>query len=153
MMSKAVMTLLVGVMLVTPFLAAANETAELKKKIAMDQKKLMVIENMDFSPEEAGKFWPLYEKYQEKLFANSKQYGELIGAYASIYKTMTETEALVLIDDYYQIQEEHLAIMKQLADDLKVILPGQKVFRYLQVENKLSAIARFELAKRIPMAQ
>ena len=32
-------------------------------------------------------------------------------------------------------------------------IPAKKVFRYLQVENKLEAIARFELAKEIPLAQ
>jgi len=152
-MRRVFVVLLTAVMLIMPFMAAADETADLKKKIVMDQKKLMVIENMEFTAEEADKFWPLYEKYQEKLFNNSKQYGELIAAYASVYKTMTETDALTLVDEYYQVQEEHLAIMKQFSDELKVVLPGQKVFRYLQVENKIAAIARFELAKRIPMAQ
>ncbi|SHO42660.1 hypothetical protein [Desulfopila aestuarii] len=152
-MRKVLVILLATVMLTIPFMAAADEAADLKKKIVMDQKKLMVIENMEFSAEEADKFWPLYEKYQEKLFANSQQYAKLIAAYASVYKTMTDTEALVLVDEYYQVQEEHLAIMKQFSDDLKVALPGQKVFRYLQVENKIAAIARFEIAKRIPMAQ
>ena len=33
------------------------------------------------------------------------------------------------------------------------ILPGKKAFRYMQVENKLEAIARHELAKEIPLAR
>lgn len=152
-MRNMFVVLLAAMMLVVPFTATADDAADLKKKILMDQKKLVVIENMEFTEDEAVKFWPLYEKYQDKLFVSNKHYGELIAAYASVYNTMTETEALALVDEYYQIQEEHLAIMKQYADDLKAILPGQKVFRYLQVENKLAAISRFEIAKRIPMAQ
>lgn len=151
-MRKVFVVLLAAVMLAVPFMAAADEAADLKKKIVMDQKKLVVLENIEFTGDEAQKFWPIYTQYQDKLFANSKQYGELLAAYVKVYKTMTDTEALALIDEYYQLEQEHLAIMKQFTDDLKVILPGQKVLRYMQVENKMVAISRFELAKRIPMA-
>lgn len=130
----------------------ADESADLKKKIVMDKKKLVVMENMAFTTEESEKFWPLYQKYQEMICTNNSQYGELITAYIATYKTMTDVEALSLIDDYYHLQEEHLAIMKEFADELKVIMPGQKVIRYLQIENRLNTVGRFELAKRIPMA-
>ncbi len=43
--------------------------------------------------------------------------------------------------------------MKKFTLDLEKVLPGKKVFRYLQVENKLEAIGRYELAKEIPLAQ
>jgi hypothetical protein len=32
-------------------------------------------------------------------------------------------------------------------------LPAKKVFRRLQIENKLEAISRFELAKKIPLVE
>jgi len=37
--------------------------------------------------------------------------------------------------------------------DVGKVLPGKKAFRYLQVESKLSAIGRYELAKEIPLAR
>jgi hypothetical protein len=37
--------------------------------------------------------------------------------------------------------------------DQKNVLPGKKVFRYMQVEIKLEAIVRFEMAKAIPLTQ
>jgi hypothetical protein len=33
------------------------------------------------------------------------------------------------------------------------ILPAKKVFRYLQIENKMDAAGRYELAKEIPLAK
>lgn len=151
-MRNTIMVLLAILFFTVPVMAAADEKADLKKKIFMDKKKLVVLQNMEFTEDEAVKFWPLYEKYQEKIFVSKKQYSKLIASYTSAYKTMTETEALVLIDEYYKIQGDYLALMKQYADDLKVILPGQKVLRYIQVENRLDAVSRFQMANRIPMA-
>lgn len=59
----------------------------------------------------------------------------------------------MLIDDYYRIQDDLLALMKRYADDLTTILSGQKVCRHLQVESKVDAISRFELAKGIPLTR
>jgi len=33
------------------------------------------------------------------------------------------------------------------------VLPGKKAFRYMQIESKLAAIGRYELAKEIPLAE
>ena len=43
--------------------------------------------------------------------------------------------------------------MQNNTGDLKKVLPGRKIFRHLQVENKLEPIARLEKAKEIPLAK
>lgn len=59
------MVLLAVLFLTVPVLAMADDAADLKKKkIFMDQKKLVVIENMEFMEIEAVNFRPIYEKYQ-----------------------------------------------------------------------------------------
>ena len=146
-------TLLAVWLIAAPLLAMADETAELKKKIMFDQKKLVVMENMEFTEAEAKGFWPVYEQYQEKLFQNSQWFGRLIVSFASNYASLGDDKALELTDTYYQLQSERQTIMQNYTEDLKKVLPGRKLFRYLQVENKLEAIARFEMAKGIPLAQ
>jgi hypothetical protein len=66
---------------------------------------------------------------------------------------MTDDQAKKIIDEYFDIREQRLDIMKRYARDLKKVLPPKRLFRYLQVENKLEAIARYELARGIPLAQ
>jgi hypothetical protein len=145
--------LLTLLLLAVPFFALADEALDLKKKILFDQKRLIVMENMDFTAEEAKAFWPVYEKYQEKLFQVSQRGATLILAYASVYQSLTDEQATKLIDEYYDVQDNRLAVMKKMAADVGKVLPGKKAFRYMQVESKLTAIARFELAKGIPLAQ
>ena len=51
------------------------------------------------------------------------------------------------------IGSDRLDILEDYMKKLSKGLPAKKVFRYLQVENKLESIARYELAKEIPLAQ
>ena len=44
-------------------------------------------------------------------------------------------------------------VMKKMMLDVEKALPGKKAFRYMQIEAKLAAIGRYELAKEIPLAQ
>ena len=145
--------LLTLMLLVAPVLALADEALELKKKIMFDQKRLVVMENMEFTEEEAAAFWPVYDKHQEELFQVNQRGAKLILAYASVYQTLTDEQAVKLVDEYYDIQDDRLTVMKKMAVDVGKVLPGKKAFRYLQVESKLSAIGRYELAKEIPLAR
>ena len=145
--------LLTLMLLVAPVLALADEALDLKKKIMFDQKRLVVMENMEFTEEEAAAFWPVYDKHQEELFQINQRGAKLILAYASVYQTLTDEQAVKLVDEYYDIQDDRLTVMKKMAVDVGKVLPGKKAFRYLQVEAKLSAIGRYELAKEIPLAR
>jgi len=152
-MRNKITLLLATLLLLTPALVLADDAAELQKKIFMDQKKLVVMENMEFTEQEAQQFWPVYEKHQEKLFKNGLQLAKVIVSYASVYNEMKSDEALALLDEFQQAQKQRLDILHQYANDLKKVLPGTKVMRSLQIEYKLQAIARFEMAKGIPLAQ
>lgn len=145
--------LLTMLLLAVPFVALAEEANELKKKIMFDQKRLIVMENMDLTEEEGKAFWPVFDKHQEALFQVNQRGAKLILAYASAYQSLTDETATKLVDEFYDIQDERLAVMKKMAVDVGKVLPGKKAFRYMQVENKLNAIGRYELAKEIPLAQ
>ncbi len=144
--------LLTILVLAVPFFALADSSSlELQKKIMFDQKKLVVMHNMNLTESEAKAFWPIYEKYQEDLFRINQRGAKLIFAYASAYQNMSDSQAIKLINEYYDIQYDRLAVMKKLVAAVDEVLPGTKAFRYMQIEAKLSAIGRYELAKEIPL--
>ena len=144
---------IVVILVITPFTALADEADELKKKIVLDQKRLVVMQNMEFTEDEGKAFWPLFDKSQERLFQVNQRAATLIIAYASAYQTLTDEQALKIVDEYFEIRSERQKIMQAFTGELENVLSGKRVFRYLQVENKLEAIARFELSRGIPLAQ
>ena len=150
---SGIAALVFGLSLMIPLLAQASETDQLKKKILFDQKKLVVMQNMEFTDKEATDFWPLYEQYQEELFQVNQRAARLIIAYASVFQTLTDDQAEKIIADYLEIEKERLSLKEKYTQKFAQVLPGKKAFRYLQVQNKLETIARYEIAKEIPLAK
>jgi hypothetical protein len=148
-----IMGFMVCLSLFLPVFAGANEVSELKKKLMFDQKKIIVMQNMTFTAEEGKFFWPVFEKLQKELFQVNQRFAKLINAYASVYQTMTEDQATKIVAEFFEIQKSRTAILERYMQKLDKGLPAKKVFRYLQVENKLEAMARYELAKKIPLLQ
>jgi hypothetical protein len=153
MKGNKIIVFLICISLSLPVLAVADEVDELKKKIMFDQKKLIVIQNMEFTTDEGKFFWPVYDELQKGLFQVDQRAAKLIVAYASVYQTLTDDQAAKIVAEYFDILKSRMAILDSSMKKLAKGLPARKVFRYLQVENKLEAIARYEIAKQIPLAQ
>ena len=150
---KTIATLVILTMLLLPFVCLADETDDLRKKIMFDQKKLLVMENVEFTTDEGEAFWPLFDKLQEELFVVNQRSAKLILAYASVYETLTDDQAAKIVNEYFAIRRERTAIFDKYVQQMLKNLPTKKVFRYVQVENKLEVMARYEIAKEVPLAR
>jgi hypothetical protein len=148
-----VTALIICLALGLPMLALSNEAGELRKQIIFAQKKLVVIENMELTDEENTAFWPVYQKFQEELFPLAQRTAELILAYASVFQSLTDDQAAKIVDEYLTIQDSRQKVVRKYFKQFKKILPAKKVFRYLQIENKITAAVRYELAQEIPLAR
>ena len=124
----------------------------LLEKVKAD-KKLVVAANMDLTELEGKAFWPIYEDYQKDLQAINERLGKAILAYAEAYnnKSLSNTQATQLTDEVLAIDQDEIALRKTYAARLGKAIPGTKVARYLQIENKIRAAIRYDLATGIPL--
>jgi len=126
----------------------------LREKIRAD-KKLLVAANMELTESEAKGFWPVYEEYQKDLAAINQRIGKLIENYAADYRanTLTDDKAKLLIDELVAIEQAEAGLKTTYVPKLSQVLPQKKVARYLQIENKIRAVVKYELAGAVPLAQ
>jgi len=157
-MSKTI--LLIGLMLSMVSLPAlaqdkpADNMQILREKIKAD-KKLLVAANMELTESEAKNFWPIYEDYQKELQKINERLGKLLESYATDYKnkTMTDDKAKKLTDEYLSIQQAEVKLQSSYVPKLNKALPATKVARYLQIENKIRAVIKYDLAATVPLVQ
>ncbi len=125
----------------------------LRDKIKAD-KKLLIADNLGLTEAESAAFWPVYEEYQKELEAINQRLGKAIQSYAQEYnaKTMTDEKAKALMTEALAIEEAEVALKKKYLDRLTGVVPAAKAARYIQMENKIRAIIRFDLAANIPLA-
>jgi hypothetical protein len=76
-------------------------------------------------------------------------------AYADAYdkKALTDEQAIRLMDEVLDIDEDEVTMRKSYAEKLSEVLPGKKVARYLQIETKIRSAIRYDLAENIPLVQ
>jgi len=132
----------------------ADNMQILRDKIKAD-KKLLVATNMELTESEAKAFWPVYDQYQKDLAAINQRIGNLIKSYAADYRadTMTDEKAKKLTAEYVAIEKAEAGLKESYIPKLSKVLPAKKVARYLQVENKIRAALKYELAGEIPLVQ
>ena len=126
----------------------------LRQKIKAD-KKLVVAENLALTDAEGTAFWPVYEAYQKDLQGINQRLATTIEAYAAAYNKgpVANDTAKKLLDEVLAIDDAEAAARKATVAKAMAVLPAMKAARYIQIENKIRAAIRYELAAAIPLVQ
>ncbi len=132
----------------------ADNMQILRDKIKAD-KKLLVAANMELTESEAKGFWPIYDEYQKELQKINQRMGKVLESYAddNRKKSLTDDKAKKLIDEAVAIEQAEANIKSTFAPKLSKVLPVKKVARYLQIENKIRAVVRYDLAQGVPLVR
>ena len=130
----------------------ADNMQIMRDKIKAD-KKLVVAANMELTESEAKAFWPVYDQYQKDLGAINERIVKMIKSYADAYnaKSMTDDGAKKLTAEFVAIEKAEAAMKESYVPKLGKVLPAKKVARYMQIENKIRALVKYELAGAIPL--
>jgi hypothetical protein len=143
--------------LVVPVLAQNASTTNmeiLRQKIKAD-KKLVVAQNLKLTDAEGAKFWPVYEAYQKDLQQINERLATAILRYADAYDNgpVTNEKAKQLLDEYLAIDDAEAKLKGATTPKILAALPAVKAARYIQIENKIRAAVRYELAEAIPLVE
>jgi len=133
---------------------ASSDMEILRQKIKAD-KKLVVAANMQLTEKEAKAFWPVYDAYQKDLAALNERMAKAIVAYADAYNKgpVADATAKKLIGEAIAIEEAEVKMKRAYLPKLDKAVGGMKAARYVQIENKIRAIVKYELAAGIPLVE
>jgi hypothetical protein len=148
-----------AVMLLTAPVGAQDKSADLNMQTLREElradKKAVVAANMQLSDTEATAFWPIYDQYQRDLRAINERLAKAIVGYADAYTAGPVTSAMAknLIEESIAIDEAEVKLRRDYAVKLTRVIPPAKAARYLQIESKIRAAIRYELAANIPLVE
>ena len=134
--------------------SAGTNNMEILRQIKAD-KKLVVAQNLNLTDAEGTAFWPVYDAYQNDLQQINQRLAVAIAAYADAYNKgpVANEAAKKLLDESLAIDEAEAQLKKATAAKAMAALPAMKAARYIQIENKIRAAIRYELAANIPLVQ
>ena len=140
-----------------PAAAAPAKATNTDLQILLDKvkadKKVLVAANMEMPEAEKTAFWPIYDAYQKDLAAINDRMAKAIKSYADAYvaRSLTNEQARKLTDEAVAIEAEEAKLRANYSAKLFAAVSPRTAARYLQIESKIRAALRYEMANSIPL--
>ncbi len=91
-------------------------------------------ERLDLTPQEAEKFWPLYNDYENKKREVTRHRHLKPGYLSEQLADMTDEEAEKMVDEMMAARKKELQLAVAFHEDLKKILSPKKVLKFYITE-------------------
>ena len=131
----------------------ADDAIQLTRSAIQTERQAVVAANLGLNESESAVFWPLYRDYRNAVEQAADARVDILRRLFSNYETLSDDEAMSLLDDHLAFQKEMLKIRTSYAKKMSKVLPGRTVARFFQIENKMDAIIDYEMAGEIPLVK
>ena len=132
-------------------LSAFSETfPEIDVENLFARKKALVKETMQLTEKESAVFWPLYDDYvnnQKRIFNKRKEH---IREYVQKHKSMSDTTALIMINEYLKIEADALRFKQEYFKKFSKKLPPKRAYQYFVMEEQMEAGFFALIAEALP---
>lgn len=147
----SVLVFLLPILGTTPLAAEQKIQPKVKtiEELESSRRKL-IAENLPLTPDEAKKFWPLYEEYSQKRM-------ELLKTRISYYTDLTQVEvvdeaaARQFVDHVLDFDQKTVDLWKLYLPKFVDILDDRKAARYLQIERRIHLFTDAEIGRVTPL--
>lgn len=125
---------------------------ESREKI--EAKKIAFItERLDLKPDQAQKFWPVYNEFQDKLMEARKSQLEIIRPSRdepNPMSQMSDAELNKMMDTRFKLEREELDIKVEYHERFKKVLEIQQVAKLYKAEHEFKRVLFEEMREKRP---
>ena len=117
------------------------------------QKVAVIGQMMQFTPEGAAVFWPLYGAYAKELGALGDERVSLIRDYADNHSSLSDQKADDIVYRALELEGKRTALKRKHYDLIKAELGSTTAAKFLQVENQLLMLVDLQVASSLPIVE
>lgn len=111
----------------------------------------IMAKGLTLSAEQAAKFWPLYDQYQQEQDAVVNGQISATQAYADHFATLTDADALAYVGALLDRDAKmHDLRVKWLAK-FQTVVPAKVAARAIQLDRRVSQVAQVQVSSQIPL--
>lgn len=135
----------------TPWVTDAQDDLQAASEIIKKQKKLYIEKMMELTPQEKEAFWSLYAEYESGLSKLRGKRMELAINFLQSRGNLSDAEAIAMLNQKLGLDGADLKFKQSYVGKFMQVLPGRKVVRFYQAENRFDTAATAELYRNIPV--
>ncbi|MGD8293819.1 MAG: hypothetical protein PVF37_19050 [Desulfobacterales bacterium] len=142
---------LCGFTVLTPGVTLAQDDLQAASEIIKTQKRLYIEKMLALTQQEKDVFWSLYDEYESGL---SKLRGERIKLATNFLQSrrnLSDADAIAMLNQKLRLDEADLKLKQSYVVKFMQVMPGRKVVRFYQAENRFDTAAEAELYRNIPV--
>ena len=134
--------------------AVVAQLKALQVEIGPEKREFMKAQ-LELTPAEEAKFWPIYDEHQAALKELNKRRLENILAYSRVWNAghIEDVPADKLLKEAIAIEKDEAELLDRTYQHLRGKIIAVKLVRYLQLESKLRAFVRIKQASEVPLAE
>jgi Spy/CpxP family protein refolding chaperone len=131
--------------------AASDQDIQMLREDIRSQRKQLTAANMTLTPDEATKFWPIYDQYVGELSKVGDARWALIKQYADTYNTMTDVQANDFIKRSGAIDRQFSELRLKYVPIFEKAVSPKKTALWYQIDRRLALLIDLQLASVIPV--
>jgi len=130
-----------------------DQDVKLLREDIRAKKKKLVAANLQLTPDQATKFWPVYDQYTAELVKINDEKYALIKEYANAWGTMTDDQATGLIDRALAVDEKVAQLRTKYVPLFNKVVPGKTTATFFQLDRRIQAMIDLQLGAQLPLVQ
>lgn len=116
-------------------------------------KVAIVTEVMDFTDEEAARFWAVYREYQRQLDMIVDERVKLIDYFADNYFTMTDKKASNMADKALRLEARRTNLKRKFFPRFEKAVGGIRATQFFQLERSINLLIELQISAEIPFVE
>ncbi|HTV64434.1 MAG TPA: hypothetical protein VMD98_02460 [Bryocella sp.] len=130
---------------------ASDQDIEMLRENIRAQRKEITAANMPLTPDEATKFWPIFDQYRKEAIKPNDDRWSLMKEYAANYNTMTDAEAQDLMKRATAVDQQLLALRMRYVPQFEKVISAKKTALWYQIDRRIDLMINLQFASLIPV--
>ncbi len=128
-----------------------DQDIEMLRANLRQQRKEIMAQNMVLTPDEATKFWPVFDQYRKEAIKPNDLRWQVIKEYADNYNTMTDAQAQDYMKRANAVDEQLLALRMRYVPVFEKVISAKKTALWYQIDRRIDLLINLQLSAVIPM--
>jgi len=125
--------------------------ATLLRENVPDQKEQLMAMVLSLNEADAGKFWPIYGRYEAELDKLNASSAASIDDYVQSYGHLTEQQADNVVHNQTQVQSQRAALLGKYYGEVEGALGPETAARFYEAESQLLLLTDLQLSSKLPV--
>jgi Spy/CpxP family protein refolding chaperone len=128
-----------------------DHDVQLLRQNLRQQRKEIVAANMTLTPDQATKFWPIFDQYRKEAIKPNDERWALIKDYAANYNTMTDAQAQDYMKRSTVVEQQLLDLRMKYVPIFEKVISAKQTALFYQIDHRVDLLINLQLSSQIPM--